>query len=76
MKYDVEYQNKVYRYNADDAMDAFELFAGRKVFGRDFAEKTHLIAVDKKTRGYRWALYAVEHRRSGTQRVKVKLAVD
>lgn len=76
MTYEVFYKGKVYCYNADDAIDAFNLFRSRKVYGRTFAKEGKLIAVDKETRGYRWALFVVEFNNTGSQRVKVKLVSE
>lgn len=73
--YEVEYKGKTYRYQADDAMDAFDRFFNRKVFGRPIAKSSTLLALDKQTRGYQWALYAVMYTNAPIERVKVRLAV-
>lgn len=72
MLYEVQYKDKTYRYQADDAMDAFDIFSERKAFGRAFIQNGRLIAVDKETKGYLWALYAVPGDRPTC--VKIKLA--
>lgn len=77
MTYEVHYKNKIYYYKADDAIDAFNIFSNRKVFGKNFAKESKLLAIDRETRGYRWALYAVEfNTNTSPQRVKVKLVSD
>lgn len=72
--YEIEYKDKTYRYRADDAMDAFNLFAKRQVYGKNLANESVLLAVDRETRGYRWALFAIKLKNAHTHRVKVRLA--
>lgn len=56
-QYKVEYKGKTYISCGESAVDAFQRFAHRKVYGRDLIPSYELDMYDADTRGAVWAQY-------------------
>jgi hypothetical protein len=56
-RYTVEYKGKRYISRGESAVDAFQRFARRQVFGSDLIPSYELAMYDADTRGDVWAQY-------------------
>ena len=54
-KYTVTYNGKFYTQRAENAEDAIEKLANRRVFGSRFIFDYHISLIDADTRGKEWA---------------------
>jgi hypothetical protein len=72
-KYTINYKGKKYFYNAETAVDAFEKFSKRKVFGQDLIWNSSLLMYDAETRGEQWAQYRVNQGETNGSLVMVEI---
>lgn len=57
-RYEIGYKEKKYISKGENALEAFEKFAGRKVFGgNNLIENYSIKQYDADTRGVEWAQY-------------------
>ena len=74
MKYIVNYKGKLYTQNAENAEEAMQKFANRKVFGRKLIHTWATKQIDADTRGETWGQFKTNDGAGNRETVRIEKA--